>query len=86
MPGLLWLKGPDVDSAGNWGSGGLCHRAPACVHVVSQNAWGQAVFPRTNLTVGLGLRASLGLQAPSLALVWQGCCARQGTMGSDLGT
>lgn len=57
VPGLLWLKGPDVDSAGNWGSGGLCHRAPACVHVVTQNAWGQALFPGTNLT--LGLRASL---------------------------
>lgn len=56
------------------------------MHVVTQNAWGQALFPGTNLTVGLGFRASLGLQAPALALVWQGCCARQETMGSDPGT
>lgn len=67
-----------------WGA--VSHRAPAWVHVVTQNAWGQALVPGTNLTVGLGLRASLGLQAPALALVWQGCCARQGTMGSDPGT
>lgn len=53
---------------GVWGA--VSHRVPAWVHVVTQNAWGQALFPGTNLTVGLGLRASLGLQAPALVLVW----------------
>lgn len=50
------------------GLGAVSHRVPAWVHVVTQNAWGQALFPGTNLTVGLGLRASLGLQAPALVL------------------
>lgn len=53
------------------GLGAVSHRVPAWVHVVTQNAWGQALFPGTNLTVGLGLRAESRSQRRLLwCLVW----------------